>query len=243
LNFTASMMDAGNNSDAGFFREANENKDFLRLSLNHNKAYSDIIVVLNDNAASGIDRLYDAYKIGGSAMSLYSFIDNEKFAIQGLPRSSGDVKVGLGFDVEEQGTYTLNFEEGTFEGRVVYLLDTQLDKSINLTETNSYTFTSSKVTSSDRFQLVFSATASLTAKDLEVAKLSIFTDASSLNVRTVEAYENVNIKVMSLNGAIAFEARNVNLSSKAWSAPFNKNGLFIIAIETKDGLLIKKFLN
>ncbi|MEQ8237729.1 MAG: lamin tail domain-containing protein [Cyclobacteriaceae bacterium] len=243
LNFTASMMDAGNNSDAGFFREANENKNFLRLSLNHNESYSDIIVLLNDNAESGVDRLYDAYKVGGNNMSLYSFIDNDKFAIQGLPLSSSDVNVGLGFDVEKQGTYTLNFEEGTFEGRTVYLLDKALDKKVNLSETKSYTFTSSKVTSSDRFELVFSATESLTIDDRELANLSIFTDASSLNVRTAEAYDKVNIRVMSLNGAVALEARNVDLSSKAWSAPFNKNGFFIIAIETKDGLLIKKFLN
>ncbi|MFT7239089.1 MAG: hypothetical protein ACI93L_003187 [Cyclobacteriaceae bacterium] len=243
LNFTASMMSTGNNDDAGFYRKANENENFLRLSLNHKESYSDIIVLLRDNAALGFDRLYDAHKIGGSNMSFYSFIDNAKFAIQGLPQLSSEVTVDLGFDVEEAGTYTMNFEEGMFDGRVVYLLDTELNKRINLSEAKSYTFESAKVASSDRFQLVLSSAAILSIDDITASSLNVFTSTSVLNVQTLEAYDNVNIKVLSLNGAVALEARNVDLSTKAWSIPFNKNGLFIIAIETKDGLLVKKFLN
>lgn len=243
LNFTASMMSTGNNDDAGFYRKANENENFLRLSLNHKESYSDIIVLLRDNAALGFDRLYDAHKIGGSNMSFYSFIDNAKFAIQGLPQLSSEVTVDLGFDVEEAGTYTMNFEEGMFDGRVVYLLDTELNKRINLSEAKSYTFESAQVASSDRFQLVLSSAAILSIDDITASSLNVFTSTSVLNVQTLEAYDNVNIKVLSLNGAVALEARNVDLSTKAWSIPFNKNGLFIIAIETKDGLLVKKFLN
>jgi hypothetical protein len=176
-------------------------------------------------------------------MSFYSFIDNAKFAIQGLPQLSSEVTVDLGFDVEEAGTYTMNFEEGMFDGRVVYLLDTELNKRINLSEAKSYTFESAKVASSDRFQLVLSSAAILSIDDITASSLNVFTSTSVLNVQTLEAYDNVNIKVLSLNGAVALEARNVDLSTKAWSIPFNKNGLFIIAIETKDGLLVKKFLN
>jgi hypothetical protein len=112
-----------------------------------------------------------------------------------------------------------------------------------LSEAKSYTFESAQVASSDRFQLVLSSAAILSIDDITASSLNVFTSTSVLNVQTLEAYDNVNIKVLSLNGAVALEARNVDLSTKAWSIPFNKNGLFIIAIETKDGLLVKKFLN
>ena len=237
------------NKDANHYREdVVKNISKILLSVSGNGLYNETLVGFTSQATLGKDYSLDALKFAGSDnISFYSVQADNNYAIQALPSIEYEsVEIELAYDLTEAGEYTLTIKNlsGFNDTDKIQLLDNKTKQLTDVSEGAEYGFYSVATQSEKRFTLIVSPAAeTLTNDKHEVTNLSIFTDASVLNVQTLEAYDNVNIKVLSLNGAVALEARNVDLSNKAWSIPFNKKGLFIIAIETKDGLLVKKFLN
>lgn len=243
LNFTTEMMVTSNNTDAGFYREDDSDQNIVRLSLtDETQGYSDIIIGLRENATDGVDRLYDAYKISTSGFNLYSFIEDERFAIQGLNNQDSEISVDLGFNNTEESSLILTLEEGRFDSHFVYLLDTELDKIVNLTSDRSYTFQSAKTNSTKRFQLLLSTKAILGLEELDKQDLMVYTNELGLNIKTLKSFENAKIKVFSMDGSSILETYAIDISGN-WNIPFAKKGIFILTIETQDGLVTRKFLN
>ncbi len=243
INFTPTMMSTSNNDDAGFYRTVNKESDLTRISISNGTLYSDILIALRSDASEGVDRLYDAYEIEGDGLNLYSMIGEDKFAIQGLPALRPEINIALGFDYAASGLLTLKLEEGRFEGYNIYLVDTQLETKTDLSEVESYSFSADETNNSHRFNLLLKTSTVLGVDDAITNDFTLALRESILTVRTHKAFDVANIRVFSMDGTSLLEVKNVSLAEKMWSAEFTRKGLFIMSIETKDGLLIKKFLN
>lgn len=242
LNFTPSMMVTTNNSDAGFFRE--ESPTVLKFALSSSKQYNEIIIGFTEDATQGFDRTLDAYKIkGNSGPQLYSKMKGANMAIQALPIITKETIVDLEFDVAEAGVYTLELQDASNYGFRIYLKDKNLNKFIDISETNIYEFETNSVISSDRFSLVFTPYEVLSIDDeLHINDMVVFTNANTLNVRVQNELPNATISIYNLSGTLVKQFRNIDFDRSDFSTVFNDHGLFIIRIESGKTVFVKKFL-
>lgn len=110
--FNETMRELGSNHDSSFFRVAAIEK--VRISLkNEEGLYYNTLIGFTDAANVGYDRSYDASLIPGNAdnVKIYSMMDDQCLAIQGLPSETRKVKLGL--TVPKAGQYTISMEEGS----------------------------------------------------------------------------------------------------------------------------------
>lgn len=251
VSFTPDMQvtTTGANVDANHYREASSEKQSIRLSISGNGLYNEILVGLRDDATLGMDIGLDALKFSGNELiAFYSMIEDQKFAIQTLPKlSSESIEVQLGIDLAEAGSYKLNINEmvGFNENTSVILVDNLTGKFYDLNEVSEIDFINNEsVFTSKRFELVLAPAAVLSSEIvLDDSEMVVFTNDLGLNIITSEAFSNAEIKVYSLSGSVVSSYSNVDFSNKEWATSFDKKGLFILKIESENGLMIKKFLN
>lgn len=187
LTFTPNMQttDAGDNGDAGHFRSSSSLQR-IKLSLSGNDLYNETIVLLSENATYGKDYALDAKKLQGNPLiAFYSRQEDENFAIQGLPFPSEEeeVTVKMGFNLAEQGTYTVSLLDMDIDnGYAVYLRDNVDGQLYDLRLTNEITFTSDAVENSDRFDIIFSIASVLVVNDIKADKLKVYGNPQGLKV-------------------------------------------------------------
>lgn len=237
---------SGANADANYYREAGE-KQLVRLAISGNDLYNEILVGLTDNATLSFDNGLDAHKLSGNELiSFYSFLESEKLAIQALPKvSTEEMKVQLGFDLAEAGDYTLKLAglEGISDDISVLVYDGVTGQTYDLRESATIAFTNSaSIVASKRFSLVLAPAAVLGFENAK-SNFNVFTNESGLNVVTKDAFANAKVRIFAMDGKVVSQFENVDFSSKAWNTPFTRHGVYIVSIESENGLLIKKFLN
>jgi hypothetical protein len=134
------------------------NFDRLWLDFYNNSDYNQNLIGFFDEATDQRDRLYDAKTIDASTFALYSFINNEKYSIQGLSAWNGAEKIiDLGFVTSTAGMHTIaiNRSQGVLSNSVnIYLKDLYNNMLIDLRNT-AYQFQTTQGTFNDRFQLIF----------------------------------------------------------------------------------------
>ncbi|SFJ09558.1 Por secretion system C-terminal sorting domain-containing protein [Kaistella treverensis] len=121
-----------------------------------------ILIGYVQNATNGFEWDYDSPLFAIGSDSFYSILDDEKLGIQGraYPLDTKDV-VMLGTKHFETGKYTISLseKEGVFAGEQgIYLKDKDAKTLTNLSE-GDYIFTASAGEYTNRFEIVYSATA------------------------------------------------------------------------------------
>ncbi|MEO1256959.1 MAG: hypothetical protein AAFY41_19035, partial [Bacteroidota bacterium] len=116
VSFTPDMQVVDQNDTDGFFRQQSdrvENRDVLKLSLNGNHYYNDIIIGLDANATLGDDYSLDAKKLAGNEdLSFYSIFNDQEYSILALPFDITTFQeIRLGIEVSQKGRYELAVEE------------------------------------------------------------------------------------------------------------------------------------
>jgi hypothetical protein len=148
-----------NNSQ--FYRSTETNvierhRIWLDLIQSTNKSASTLVGYI-EGATNDIDRLFDAKKLIGSDLNLYSMTENKTMSIQGrvLPFIDTDT-IDLGFEIPIDGSFTIaiNALDGLFSSteQSIYLEDTYTNIVHDL-QITPYTFSSANGTFNDRFIL------------------------------------------------------------------------------------------
>lgn len=161
--FENSMKLDGQNTQ--FFRstdkkKSTQEKDRMWLDVKSEKggAFSQILIGFFKKATDGEDWGYDATKFSsGNYVSLYSNINDKKYAIQGLGSYNSNKEVSIGFDsrIKEEFSIAINRLEGVLNNEEIYLVDNYLNKVHDL-KASDYKFEITETGSfSDRFTLKF----------------------------------------------------------------------------------------
>lgn len=243
LQFTPSMMGNTNNSDDVFFRTVEPT--VWRFSLSSDQSYGDILIGFTDQATGEIDSGMDAFKIKGSnPLQFYSKSEESILAIQGLPNNSENTTVNLGFDVSEQGTYSLKLEEGLTDHFAIRLQDRLLNNIVNLSASTEYKFDSEPIINSSRFSLVFIPNQILNLDEASFSNdMVIYSNGSILNVKINQKLTNAFVQIYNMEGQVEKEYQQVNFIDSLWQTAFSKEGLYIMTIRSEDGqLFVKKFI-
>ena len=133
-----------------------EEKDRIWLNLrNDNGLFSQMLLGYFEEATTGFDRGYDGIvNKSENSVSFYSFIESDKYRIQGKPAFVTADVTPLGYSSTIAGTFTveINDREGILETQDVYLEDkvTGLIHNLNV---SPYIFSTAIGTFNDRFVL------------------------------------------------------------------------------------------
>lgn len=250
VTFTSDMQvnTAGANADANHYRKAGD-KQLVRLSISGNGLYNELLIGFVENATLGRDHGLDALKFSGNELiSFYSMQENNKYAIQALPKLNSEVTaVQLGIDLAEAGEYKLNLNEieGISDDMNITLIDNKTGTIYDLLDKKEVSFSNSgSLVNSKRFELVLSPKAVLGIDTSNLSsKLTVFSNEQGLNIQTLDAFQNADVKVCSLSGSVVLSSENADFSQKIWSTAFDSKGVFVLTIQTKDGTMVQKFLN
>ncbi|MBF9237425.1 VCBS repeat-containing protein [Hymenobacter sp. BT683] len=132
-------------SQASFLRTNADARPLVELRLQGATGPADALFVYAEaGATAGLDRNYDAVKLGNpSGLNLAAIIGNDtNLAINGLPAFSGTMSIPLSINAPAAGRYTLNAAQllNLSATQGVFLFDAQTGLSINLRTQPSYTF-------------------------------------------------------------------------------------------------------
>jgi hypothetical protein len=219
-NTTSTFMKSYPNSE-------NEKLQQLRLSLTSQEGvYNDILIKFTLEANEGMDS-YDGFKLKGNAfLSFYTLLNDEPYAIQGLPLIHDKISVDLGIDANIQSTYTIRAEQfvNLKDDIMVYLEDAYKNTTINLRSTE-YTFNMFG-SSTDRFVLHFVNTKSSpnhTGSDLKTA---VFSSGETLYINSID--EQGFLTLYDITGKIVFSS-GINPSGQEFN-PDVPTGYYIAKI-------------
>lgn len=192
--FADSMKVSGSNTDAGFFRKAENKPATIKLTLSNGDGfYTQTLVGLVEGATDGDDKGLDAKKLGQSNMQIYTLNQSQKYAIQALAKDARSVELGL-LTAPEAGEYTISFETG-IEG--AFLLDTYTNLRTPIKDGEALTL-SLKGNLEDRFRIEFVSV--IPSNFLSSAVEGIVVNEGSIKV--LGAKYPLDVKISTLSGEV-----------------------------------------
>ena len=162
--------------------------NLLKLRVEKGDYNDEAVVLFYPNASQIFDNDFDAYKMfSGNAdiPELYTSTQlGEQLAVNTLPDISNNVTIPLGFKTEQDGNYTINAVENTFdENTSVLLEDLEQNEVVDL-KISDYSFNSGSVNNSDRFLLHFVLEATGVVNNIEIDNsVSIYSFRNNIYIK------------------------------------------------------------
>lgn len=243
VSFTEDMRQTGNNNDGRFFREQGDPLNIkVAIQSEDGIFYNETLIAFREDATISKDRMYDAIKFSGNEnLQFYSFMNDEKLAIQGLPIQNG-VSTELGFDLGESSALKFEVREliGLPAGMTFFLTDKVTGKIYDLNATSSIEFTAEAGFDQNRFVLTYDVNNVLGGLSEMNQPLYRYTNKELL----VDFNKSIQIEgflVYDASGKIISES-SVATSTQELKIPISREGINIVRIVTEEGTFIRKFL-
>jgi len=148
---------------AGNLMRSADIQKIIRLKVSNGMNTDQTVISFNPEASDAFDN-FDSRKMFNGIDSLpeiYTMAGTLSVAINGMAPFEGNKELALGFKTAKAGTFTITAAAFTNldEGQTVILKDKLLNVSQNLNISPEYSFTSVATTTTDRFSVVISKTA------------------------------------------------------------------------------------
>ena len=206
------------------------------------KDYNEIVIGFTSEATTGNDRLYDAPKLSGNQfISLYSFIEDDKYTIQGLPDLTNETVVPIGFFTSTEGLYSFKvplMENFNFSTKV-FLEDLELKKSTEIDTASIYQFYTKAGSINDRFLLHFipnySSIEHKTLKDYS----KVYMMDHQLNI--ISNCHIKEIQIYDVSGKLIQQVKELQKGSHQIEI-LAKNGFYFVKIDSDSGSSVSTIL-
>ena len=190
-------------------------QQLLRLQVSNGTTTDEAIIYFNQNAKNSFD-VYDSPKLTNASNTIpeiYSLAGNEELAINGLNALTPTTEIPLGFRTGESNNFVIKVNEF-----VNFDPNTRIILRDNLTNTNSditlgdgYRFSSSAVTTANRFSVIFSNYSTTNINRIEDKSINIFKNIN--NNIVVEINENIDkeaiVKVFNTGGQLLYRKTTI----------------------------------
>ena len=222
-----------------FFRSANSivEKDIYRLNLTDSEnSYNQILIGHDAKATNGFDIGIDGKIFDTSKSIIYTVIDEEEYAINGLPEFNENEKVALGFKALQSGNYSISLEntEGIFNTQTVYLKD-NFNGNITDIKENPYSFHSEEGIYNSRFEVLYKFNANDNSLNNDVV---VYTSNNQLEIN---AFENKidRVTIYDITGKKIAE-RDFNSSLITFNSFTKQNQALLLLIKLENGNEVTK---
>ena len=214
VQFRNSQRVAGNN--AHFYDVTDISRLWLSVTTPQMK-YNETLIAFKEDATAGVDNMYDSKKLSGNnfAIALHSFIEQEKYAIQTLPKLNEFQSIQLGLLGDEIGTFTIslkNIEQFNL-GTMVVLEDTKLNHFHNLSLQAQYAYERTVNDDEKRFRLHFYAppvSLSLSSCEQNTNSINVNNSTSLLWNVVLENENGAVVGQTELNGVATYNFENLS---------------------------------
>ncbi|SDB64885.1 hypothetical protein SAMN03097699_3018 [Flavobacteriaceae bacterium MAR_2010_188] len=267
LEFNNTMKVLDLNADENFFRtregstthvnsrlaELLQDIQKLKLSVKNSSSgsYNEVLFGFVDDATLGYDRLYDAPKfMGNQKLQLYSFIENDIYAIQGLPHIQDEIIIPLGLLMSENGNFQFNIEllENMPENVTMYIQDKLLNIYTEINTNQPVNFTSEVDYDSLRFNLVLSTDSTLGVENSKALdnNLVIFASKNSIKLKLKGNMTLPSAKLI-VQDVLGRTVLSTNIDESFNTYEINHNFVdnskfYIISVESNLGTTVKKVI-
>lgn len=236
LEFTDDLKVATNNTDQAFYRS--DDIATVKLSLTGSEVYGETLIGMKSDATDQHDQ-YDARFIAASASSIYTLMENEKYAIQGIPVSN-EATLAIGLGNLGDADYQIELTEiEHFAGYSILLVDHELNTTTDLT-VNPYNFTSTEHVA-DRFSLQM--TNNVTGTRDSHSDWSVYqNELGQIHIATINKIRPDKINLITLSGKKR-EMKFSQTDGNQWVIDQHmKPGLYIIQIQSGSEVIRRKII-
>ena len=181
LNLNNSMREHKDVANNRFRAQANLSP-LIRLVVSNGTNSDEAVIYFNVNASNGYDA-YDSPKMfnnNPNIPEIYTLAGSEKLVINGMNQYFGGLQIPLGFITGQSNTLSIRASElrNMNPDIQIILKDKLMNNEINLTQGGLYNFTSTNVSTEQRFEIIFAPTS------------STWTGANSVEWNSVENWSN-----------------------------------------------------
>jgi len=221
--------------------------DVIRISVTGNNKSDETAVRFIQDATSGFDSQYDAFKLFpgdwyGVPM-IYSVLPEDMIAaINTLPGYYNELKIPLGFQTPQSGTFTINIPAFNLnETTEIYFEDLHDGKIINIENGLLYSFISDAGQFDNRFRIVFSVQSSEIDNQLnDLVNVNIYSSGNDICLES-QQYDAIvgNVQIIDMYGNIIYHSNNT--AEGHARLKINKPaGNYIVKLTNKYGVFIEK---
>jgi len=191
-------------NNKAFYKDDEWIPDLLRIQATANNFADEAVVRFTENATTGADADFDAWKIYGSegAPQLYTLAtDTEKLAINSLPYLETAYTVPLNFELQASKPVTFTFGNiESFDASVtIFLKDELTSQTFNLRNQPVYTFNHNPENMANRFKLIFGGTIGINEPIADAGKIWISGNTLYLNTPNLAGQTGL-VEVYNLSG-------------------------------------------
>lgn len=181
ITFTNAMRNANNSQ---FFALGDNGKAWFSI-VNEMNYFNQTLIGFMEDATEGEDWFYDAEKIRNfTYLSLYSYLDDQPLAIQGLPQLTGSRVVPIGLASGVEGNVTFRLDSTHNMAGVDIILEDRYFGEFHDLSTGEYIFLSGETEYTDRFFLHFSESVVTDVEEVVGEEINIFTYEEQLYINT-----------------------------------------------------------
>jgi hypothetical protein len=240
--FKNSYRVIGNNDN--FVNKQSKAIDRIWLNLTSNQGlFNQILLAFSPQATNSYDRLFDAHSLSsGTGQEFYSYLNNEKWAIQGLaPWNNKEMNIPLGINSQTQSTVTfhLNKKEG-LEKVQIFLWDKK-DNSYHDLLVEDYTTKLDAGEINDRFLLVLKQMTLNINPEIDGNETLIYQQDDNFIIESTDKKIN-SLYIYDSLGQILFKKQNINKNKTSLKLNISKGNLIFFFIASEEGNTFTKKL-
>ena len=205
---------------------------------------NNILIGFTSEATLGFDRMYDGQKLqGNSELALYSFIGDEKMAIQGLPLVEKQYLIPIGLHAGIGGEYVFSLDTlENFDPNVkMYLFDAQEDDLTLLNIKTTYTFDALEGEIDNRFFIIFKEDKTSSATEIiDKQEVNAWTLKNNLII-DLPVLDNYEINVYDIQGKTLLN-KKINGIGNQIITELPNTGVYIVYVNNQKTTFISKVI-
>ncbi len=229
-------------SSTSFYKS--EVNNLLTLKASQGAKYVETWLQMKEGATVEYDEEYDIRFLGGMEGTpyLYSIADNEEqLSTNRIPEDINDTQIPLGFSATNDGEVTLEWDNiDSFMNEMdISITDLQENKTIDLNNTDNYTFTASSEDDPERFILNFKSTTSIEEQNNELEGVNIYSYDDQIYISSGKELTNGQYSIYNTVGQ---QVHKDNFTSGDKVVSISQKGTFIVRIQADEGTSTKKVI-
>jgi len=204
-----------------------------------------LLLTIDKNTTDGVDRGYDGeiYEIFGDDM--YWMIGDKKYVIQATNEVSADKEIPLGIQLSESGKISIDVDtlENVDEKTQLYIKDKLTGETYKI-KNQSFELELEAGNYMDRFVLAFQPRLKTIEETTLSDGINVVMELQNSEIKIIKTVDTKinNITIFNILGQLIKNYSN-NSSERQFSIPLNLvTGIYIIKIDTQDGIITKKII-
>jgi photosystem II stability/assembly factor-like uncharacterized protein len=198
------------------------------------------LIGYTDEATNEKDRLYDAVTSVGTAMKIYTLIENDRMTIQGrgLPFNLEDTVV-LGVNIPTEGTYTIAIAaiDGLFLEQDIFLKDKNQQITHNIKEA-PYVFSSVDGIFDDRFEIIYQNGTLSSETFISDNNAIVYISNNMIHINSSETISEIS--VFDVLGRNLYQKQTINNTIFSISSLNTANQTLLVKIKMTNGAIVNK---